>query len=80
MTVLIVDGKKIYVELDPRKPLLEVLHTRLELIGTKKGCDQGPAGIVAAFGDPCYRHLISPSPGERTGANALLLDWEDHER
>lgn len=100
-----VDGKKIDVELDP----LEVLHSRLELLGTKKGCDdhgqfgarvvhldgrrvvscltiavdltrcapslillpvtdQIPAsftaGIVAALGDPCYRHLISPSPGE----------------
>jgi xanthine dehydrogenase YagT iron-sulfur-binding subunit len=51
MTVLMVDGKKIYVELDPRKPLLEVLHTRLELIGTKKGCDQGQCGAHAIHFD-----------------------------
>ena len=44
MTVFIVNGQKIDVELDPRESLLDVLHSRLRLFGTKKGCDHGQCG------------------------------------
>jgi aerobic-type carbon monoxide dehydrogenase small subunit (CoxS/CutS family) len=41
VTVFIVNGQKIVVELDPRESLLGGLHGRLQLFGTKKGCDHG---------------------------------------
>jgi xanthine dehydrogenase YagT iron-sulfur-binding subunit len=44
MTVFVVNGQKIEVEPDPRESLLDVLHTRLGLFGTKKGCDHGQCG------------------------------------
>jgi xanthine dehydrogenase YagT iron-sulfur-binding subunit len=41
---LTVNGRGYTVVLDPRESLLDVLRERLDLTGTKKGCDQGPAG------------------------------------
>ena len=43
-TSLTVSGREIALELDPRESLLEVLRERLDLTGTKKGCDQGASG------------------------------------
>ena len=44
MTIFVVNGQKAEVELDPRESLLEVLQDRLQLFGTKKGCDHGQCG------------------------------------
>jgi xanthine dehydrogenase YagT iron-sulfur-binding subunit len=39
-----VNGRIVEADLDPRESLLDVLRERLELTGTKKGCDQGQCG------------------------------------
>ena len=51
MTVFKVNGQKVDVELDPRESLLDVLHTRLGLFGTKKGCDHGQCGACTVHLD-----------------------------
>jgi xanthine dehydrogenase YagT iron-sulfur-binding subunit len=39
-----VNGKRVQLRLDPRVTLLDALRDRLDLTGTKKGCDQGTCG------------------------------------
>ena len=39
-----VNGKDYSLQLDPRTTLLDALRERLELTGTKKGCDHGQCG------------------------------------
>ena len=51
MTMFKVNGQKVDVELDPRESLLDVLHTRLGLSGTKKGCDHGQCGACTVHLD-----------------------------
>ena len=43
-TTLTVNNREYDLELDPRESLLDVLRERLDLTGTKKGCDQGACG------------------------------------
>jgi xanthine dehydrogenase YagT iron-sulfur-binding subunit len=51
VTVFTVNGQKVDVELDPRESLLDVLHHRLGLFGTKKGCDHGQCGACTVHLD-----------------------------
>ena len=51
MTIFSVNGQKIDVELDPRESLLQVLQDRLQLFGTKKGCDHGHCGACTVHLD-----------------------------
>jgi len=46
-----VNGQKVEVQLDPRESLLEVLQDRLQLFGTKKGCDHGQCGACTVHLD-----------------------------
>lgn len=48
-TRLIVNGKAYDVELDPRTTVLDALRERLNLTGTKKGCDQGQCGACTVL-------------------------------
>jgi xanthine dehydrogenase YagT iron-sulfur-binding subunit len=48
-TRLIVNGKAHDVELDPRTTVLDALRERLNLTGTKKGCDQGQCGACTVL-------------------------------
>ena len=51
MTIFMVNGQKVEVEPDPRESLLEVLQDRLQLFGTKKGCDHGQCGACTVHLD-----------------------------
>ena len=46
-----VNGEPVEVDVDPRESLLEVLHDRLGLFGTKKGCDHGQCGACTVHLD-----------------------------
>jgi xanthine dehydrogenase YagT iron-sulfur-binding subunit len=41
---LVVNGREVAIEVDPRRSLLDVLRETLNLTGTKKGCNQGACG------------------------------------
>jgi xanthine dehydrogenase YagT iron-sulfur-binding subunit len=46
---LTVNGTKHALALDPRSTVLDVLRERLDLTGTKKGCDQGQCGACTVL-------------------------------
>jgi xanthine dehydrogenase YagT iron-sulfur-binding subunit len=50
-TTLTVNDREYELDLDPRESLLDVLRERLELTGTKKGCDQGACGACTVHID-----------------------------
>ncbi|MDG4798107.1 (2Fe-2S)-binding protein [Micromonospora sp. WMMD1082] len=51
MTRFRVNGREIDVTVDERESLLDVLHTRLRMFGTKKGCDHGQCGACTVHLD-----------------------------
>jgi xanthine dehydrogenase YagT iron-sulfur-binding subunit len=46
---LTVNGKEHRLEVDSRQSLLDVLRERLDLTGTKKGCNQGACGACTVL-------------------------------
>ncbi|HXH39650.1 MAG TPA: 2Fe-2S iron-sulfur cluster-binding protein [Thermoanaerobaculia bacterium] len=50
-TVLVVNGKRHELTLDPRTTLLDALREHLDLTGTKKACDQGACGACTVLID-----------------------------
>jgi aerobic-type carbon monoxide dehydrogenase small subunit (CoxS/CutS family) len=42
---LTVNDREYTPEIDPRESLLDILRERLDLTGTKKGCDQGACAV-----------------------------------
>jgi xanthine dehydrogenase YagT iron-sulfur-binding subunit len=46
---LIVNGSARQLEIDPRQSVLDVLRERLDLTGTKKGCNQGACGACTVL-------------------------------
>src|SRR5262249_54630915 len=54
---LTVNGTSYALTLDPRSSLLDVLRDRLDLTGTKKGCDHGQCGACTVLIDG--RRIVS---------------------
>ena len=54
---LSVNGTRHVLTLDPRSSLLDVLRDRLDLTGTKKGCDHGQCGACTLLVDG--RRIVS---------------------
>ena len=48
---LTINGKVFHLAIDPRTTLLDALRERLELPGTKKGCDHGACGACTVLVD-----------------------------
>ena len=46
-----VNGVTQKLRVDPRVTLLDALRERLDLVGTKKGCDQGACGACTVLAD-----------------------------
>ena len=74
-TTLTVNGVKRTIELDdPRTTLLDLLRERLNLTGTKKGCDRGQCGACTVMVDgrrinSCLALAIS-----HDGADVLTIE------
>ena len=74
-TTLTVNGVKRTIEVDdPRVTLLDLLRERLELTGTKKGCDRGQCGACTVIVDgrrinSCLALAIS-----HDGADVLTIE------
>lgn len=48
-TRLHINGREVTLDLDPRMTLLDALRHRLELTGSKKGCDHGQCGACTVL-------------------------------
>jgi len=68
--ILTINGKRLDVTLDdPRVTLLDLLRERLDLTGTKKGCDRGQCGACTVILDgrrinSCLALAVSCAGGE----------------
>jgi xanthine dehydrogenase YagT iron-sulfur-binding subunit len=78
-TTLTINGVKKTIELDdPRVTLLDLLRERLDLTGTKKGCDRGQCGACTVIIDgrrinSCFALAIS-----HDGADVLTIEGVAH--
>ena len=78
-TTLTVNGVRRTIQLDdPRVTLLDLLRERLELTGTKKGCDRGQCGACTVIVDgrrvnSCLSLAIS-----HDGADVLTIEGVAH--
>jgi xanthine dehydrogenase YagT iron-sulfur-binding subunit len=81
--VLQVNGRERQLELDSRVTLLDALREHLDLIGTKKGCDQGACGACTVLVDghrilSCLTLAAQCDGREVTTIEGLAHDGELH--
>lgn len=74
-----VNGTVAAVEVEPRVSLLDALRERLELTGTKKGCDQGACGACTVLVDG--RRIVSclALAVQYDGREITTIEGVDHE-
>src|SRR5262250_2660021 len=72
---LTVNGERRNVELeDPRTTLLDLLHERLRLTGTKKGCDRGQCGACTVLIDGRRINSCLALAVSHDGADILTIE------
>ncbi|MEU0073805.1 2Fe-2S iron-sulfur cluster-binding protein [Streptomyces sp. NPDC006332] len=80
---LIINGEKCTLTVDHRTTLLDALRERLELTGTKKGCDQGQCGACTVLLDgrravSCLQLAVAAEDREITTIEGLAKDGRLH--
>src|SRR5262245_64982463 len=80
---LTINGTKRVLTLDPRSSLLDVLRDRLDLTGTKKGCDHGQCGACTVLVDgrrvvSCLTLAVMTDGANVTTIEALANDGVLH--
>jgi xanthine dehydrogenase YagT iron-sulfur-binding subunit len=78
-----INGRRHDVDLEPRVSLLDALRERLDLTGSKKGCDQGTCGACTLWIDgrrvlACLTLAIAASGHEIVTIEGLASDTELH--
>jgi len=74
-TTLIVNGVTRTIQLDdPRVTLLDLLRERLELTGTKKGCDRGQCGACTVILDGRRINSCLALAVSHDGAHVLTIE------
>jgi len=80
---LMINGKRHTLSLDPRVTLLDALRDKLDLTGTKKGCDRGECGACTVLVNghrilSCLSLAIAHGGDEITTVEGLAKDGELH--
>jgi len=80
---LTVNGERRLIGLEPRVSLLDALRERLDLTGSKKGCDQGTCGACTVWVDgrrvlACLTLAATCEGREVTTIEGLAADGEMH--
>ncbi|WP_158747774.1 (2Fe-2S)-binding protein [Acidisphaera sp. L21] len=76
---LTVNGVERHLELDdPRVTLLDLLRERLDLTGTKKGCDRGQCGACTVLVDGRRMNSCLALAVSHDGANILTIEGVAH--
>ncbi|HEV3162227.1 MAG TPA: (2Fe-2S)-binding protein [Xanthobacteraceae bacterium] len=78
-TTLTINGVKRTIELDdPRVTLLDLLRERLDLTGTKKGCDRGQCGACTVIADGRRINSCLALAVSHDGADVLTIEGVAH--
>lgn len=80
---LTVNGQPRDLDVDPRQSLLDVLRERLDLTGTKKGCNQGACGACTILlggkrVNSCLTLAVMHDGAELTTIEGLAKDGQLH--
>jgi xanthine dehydrogenase YagT iron-sulfur-binding subunit len=75
---LTINGHRYELEVDPRVTLLDLLRERLELTGTKKGCDRGQCGACTVLVDGKRINSCLALAVSHDGAKVLTIEGVSH--
>ncbi|MET2825777.1 (2Fe-2S)-binding protein [Mesorhizobium shangrilense] len=75
---LTINGHRHELEVDPRVTLLDLLRERLELTGTKKGCDRGQCGACTVLVDGKRINSCLALAVSHDGADVLTIEGVAH--
>jgi aerobic carbon-monoxide dehydrogenase small subunit len=71
---LVLNGNRMEMEIEPNWTLLELLRDRLELTGTKSGCESGECGACTVIvNGKAVNSCLFPAP-EAEGANVTTIE------